>query len=77
MKEKGIFHSSARSLRDIRTLTTCAMLGAVSIILGYFTIQIGDFLKITFTSVPVSVCAYLFGPVAAPVLGASMTSSIT
>ena len=72
MKEKGIFRSSARSLRDIRTLTTCAMLGAVSIILGYFTIQIGDFLKITFTSVPVSVCAYLFGPVEAPVLGASM-----
>ena len=34
MKEKGICRSSARSLRDIRTLTTCAMLGAVSIILG-------------------------------------------
>jgi ECF transporter S component (folate family) len=48
------------------------MLGALSIVFGYFSVQIGDFIKITFTSLPNDIAAYLFGPFVAPVLGAAM-----
>ena len=48
------------------------MFGALSIILGYFSIQIGDFLKIGFSSLPNEAVAYLFGPVVAPLFGGIM-----
>lgn len=64
--------SSSAELRNIRTITTCAVLGAISIILGYLGIQIGDFIKITFTSTPIQFCAWVFGPVTAPILAAVM-----
>lgn len=66
------FVDSYHNIKDVRTITTCAMLGALSIVLGYFTIQIGDFLKIGFSSLTNELTAYLFGPVTAPVFGAAM-----
>lgn len=73
MKDTGNrFRASARNLKNIRSLTVLAMLGALSVIIGYLSSQIGNFIKITFTFLPHDTAAYLFGPVAASVLGAVM-----
>ena len=64
--------ASYREFRNIKAITICAMFGALSIILGYFSIQIGDFLKIGFSSLPNEAVAYLFGPVVAPLFGGIM-----
>lgn len=71
-KEWKLWRESYLELKNIRTITTCAMFGAISIVLGYFTIQIGDFLKIGFSNIPNQIVAYLFGPVLAPVFGGAM-----
>lgn len=71
-KEWKLWKESYLELKNIRTITTCAMFGAISIVLGYFTIQIGDFLKIGFSNIPNQIVAYLFGPVLAPIFGGAM-----
>ena len=48
------------------------MLGAISMVLGYFTISIGNFLKIGFTFLPNQTAFYLFGPVAGGIFGGAM-----
>lgn len=73
MKDTGTrFKSSAKMLKNTQALTAIAMLGALSVILGYFSFQIGNFLKVTFAFVPQDAAAFLFGPVAAPIMGAVM-----
>ena len=67
-----VIKQSYMELKNIRTITTCAMFGAIAVVLGYFTIQIGDFIKIGFSSIPNEVVAYLFGPVVAPIFGGMM-----
>lgn len=71
MEQKdNVFISSYKELKKIRTLTTCAMLISLSIILGYFTINIGGIAKVGFSSIPATLAAFLFGPVVAGVFGA-------
>ncbi|MCI2146455.1 MAG: folate family ECF transporter S component [Clostridiales bacterium] len=73
MKDTGNrFQASARMLRNTHALTAIAMLGALSIILGYFSFQIGNVLKISFAFLPQEAAAFLFGPVATPIMGAVM-----
>ncbi len=66
------FQASARMLKNTNALTAIAVLGALSIILGYFSIQAGNFLKISFAFLPQEAAAFLFGPVAAPIMGVVM-----
>ena len=40
-KMTELYRESYRELRRVRTVTTAAMLMAVSVILGYFTIEAG------------------------------------
>lgn len=68
----GTIRNSYEEFKNVRTVTTCAMFGALAVILGYFTVQIGDFIKIGFSSLPNEAVAWLFGPVAAPLFGAAM-----
>lgn len=73
MKDTGNrFKASAGMLRNTHALTAIAMLGALSIILGYLSFQIGNFLKISFAFLPQEAAAFLFGPVATPIMGAVM-----
>ena len=37
-----LFTDSARELKSVRTITTMAMLAAVAVILGYFSIEYGQ-----------------------------------
>lgn len=66
------FKDSSREFTHVTTLTTCAVLGALQIILGFFSIQIGSFLKIGFTTLPQYLASYLFGPAVAPFYGMAM-----
>ena len=68
----NVWKQSYLELKTLSTITTCAMFGAISVILGYFTIQIGDFIKIGFSGIPNEVIAYSFGPVVASIFGGAM-----
>lgn len=60
---------SWKEFKNTRSLTTMALLMALTIVLGYFTIQIGDFLKIGFAGLPHQLVSILFGPAAGAVFG--------
>lgn len=62
-KLASIYRDSYRELKNVRTITTVAMFMAISIILRYFTLDVGPFLKIGFASVANQFVYYLFGPV--------------
>ena len=44
-----LFTDSARELKSVRTITTMAMLAAVAVILGYFSIEYGQLIRIGFS----------------------------
>ncbi|MDO5416667.1 MAG: folate family ECF transporter S component [Lachnospiraceae bacterium] len=58
-----LFTQSYREIRQVRTITTCAMFAAISVVLGYFTIQLGNYIKIGFSGIANELVDYLFGPV--------------
>ena len=58
----ALFRTSMDELRSVRNLTMVALFGCMSVVMGYFTIQIGDFLKIGFSSIVQQFVYYLFGP---------------
>ena len=60
---KEQFVSSARELKQLRTLVVASMMIAIAAVLGFFTIQIGDFIKIGFSFIANEITALLFGPV--------------
>ena len=45
-KFKDLFTSSYRELKNVRSITLMAMFGAISIILGFFSIMILDYLRV-------------------------------
>ncbi|MBP3489452.1 MAG: folate family ECF transporter S component [Roseburia sp.] len=57
-----LFTDSYRELKSVRTITTMAMLAALAVILGMFSIEYGQYIRIGFSSIPNGVVAYLFGP---------------
>lgn len=67
-----LFSDSYAELKQVRTLTTMAMFAAMSIVLGYFTVAIGDFLKIGFSTISNQVVYYLFGPVSGGIFGGAL-----
>ena len=67
---KDIFLFSYRELKKVRTITTVAMFVALSIILGAFTVPIGNFLKIGFSSLTTVSVGHLFGPIVGSIFGA-------
>ena len=54
------YQASFQELKHVKTLTTAAMLMAVSVVLGYFTIEAGPYLKIGFGGVVNQFVYYLF-----------------
>ncbi len=46
-----LFQDSYNELKHVRTVTTIAMFASIGIILGSLTVQIGDFIKIGFSSI--------------------------
>lgn len=58
-----LFTQSYQELKQVRTITICSMFAALAVVLGYFTIQAGDYIKIGFSGIPNRMVDYLFGPV--------------
>ena len=66
------FKESLKEFQNIKVLCAIGMLGALSIIINNFSIQIGDFLKIGFASECNVLVDCLFGPAAGAIFGAGM-----
>ena len=62
-KFAALFTDSYKELKSVRTVTTLAMFAAVAIVLGAFSINVGNYIRIGFSSIPNGLAAYLFGPV--------------
>lgn len=60
---------AAQELHRIPALTAAAMLAALSLVLNQFTIAVSQFLEISFSFLAAGVCAFLFGPWMAGLMG--------
>lgn len=58
-----------KKLKDVRTITTCALLLALATILGFFKIPITQIIEIRFGALPVAVAGAFFGPVLGGIVG--------
>ena len=67
-----LFTDSFHEFKQVRTITTAAMFGAISVILGYFTIAIGDYIKIGFSGISGQLVYYLFGPAVGAFFGGAL-----
>ena len=67
-----LFTDSYHEFRHVRTITTAAMFAAISVVLGYFTIAIGDYIKIGFSGISNQFVYYLFGPVVGGFFGGAL-----
>lgn len=63
------FSDSYKELKSLKTLVVTAMLIAIGIILGQFSIQITETTKIGISFIPTQLTAALFGPVVGGVMG--------
>ncbi|MCI8390536.1 MAG: folate family ECF transporter S component [Roseburia sp.] len=60
----ALFTASFQELRQVRTVTVMAMFAAIAVVLGMFSVEIGPYIRIGFSSIPNGLVSYLFGPVA-------------
>ena len=58
-----LYRASFAELKKVKSVTLTAMLMALSVILGYFTIEAGPYLKIGFSTLVNQFVCFLFGPV--------------
>jgi ECF transporter S component (folate family) len=70
----GVFMLKNRSdifapLRDVRVMTSAALLSAIAIILGFFKIPVTQVIEIRFAMLPIAVSGCLFGPVVGGIVG--------
>ena len=65
-------YESSREFKKVTTITTCAMFGALAIVLGYYSFKITPNLKIGFSAIPNMLVDYLFGPVVGCLFGGAM-----
>lgn len=62
-KAAALFTASSGELKQVRTITVCAMMAAFGVVLGSMTIYITDTIRIGFSGIPMTLVCYLFGPV--------------
>mgnify|MGYP000089347371 CR=1 FL=1 len=67
-----LFTDSYKELKYVRTITTAAMFGAIAIILGMFSVDFGNYIRLSFASIPNGMISYLFGPVVGGLFSGSM-----
>ncbi len=56
-------------IKNTKTLTTCAMLVALAVILGFFRIPVTNIIEIRFGSLPLAVAGSFYGPAVAGIVG--------
>ena len=66
----SMFVRSAQELKRPKSLVMLSMLLACHVVLGFFQLQLTDFIRISFAALPIGVAGMLYGPTAALLLGA-------
>lgn len=70
MKElKTSFVESVHELRELKTLAASAMLLAIAVVLGFYTLQLTDYIKIGFAYIVNEMTGLLFGPAVGGIVG--------
>lgn len=68
-KIKILFADSFRELKDLRSLAITAMLLAIAVVLGFYTLQLTEYIKIGFAYIANELTGMLFGPVVGCIMG--------
>ena len=63
---------SRQELKKVSTITACAMFGALSVVLSYYSIRVTPNLKVGLGALPKELVDYLFGPFVGPLFGGAM-----
>ena len=66
----ALFSRSAQELKRPKSLVMLSMLLACHVVLGFFQLQLTDFIRISFAALPIGIAGMLYGPSAALLLGA-------
>lgn len=66
---KTSFIESVHELRELKTLAASAMLLAIAVVLGFYTLQFTDYIKIGFAYIVNEMTGLLFGPAVGGIVG--------
>lgn len=67
---KKLFTDSLHELKNLKSLVMAAMLLAIAVVLGFFTLQLTEFIKIGFAYIANEFAGMMFGPVVGSLIGA-------
>ncbi len=68
-KVTSLFVESAKELKNVKTLAMSAMLLAIAVVLGIYTLQLTESMKIGFAFLPNELAGMLFGPTIGAIIG--------
>ncbi len=68
-KFKKLFTDSLHELKEVRALAMTAMLLAIAVVLGFYSLQVTDYIKIGFAFLADELAGMMFGPVAGGLMG--------
>lgn len=67
---KKMFSESLMELKNLKSMVMAAMLLAIAVVLGFFTLQLTEFIKIGFAYIANEFAGMMFGPVVGSLIGA-------
>ena len=67
---KKLFTDSLHELKNLKSMVMAAMLLAIAVVLGFFTLQLTEFIKIGFAYIANEFAGMMFGPVVGSLIGA-------
>ena len=70
MSKKNIFVSSIVEMKSVKVIAAIGMLIALSVVLSFFTIPVGNIFKVSFVFIANELTGMLFGPIPGAVMGA-------
>ena len=66
---KKMFKDSFGELKNLKTLAMASMLLAIAVVLGFYTLQLTEFIKIGFAYIANELAGMMFGPVVGSLIG--------
>ena len=66
------FRDSFHELQSVKSLTVTSLLLALSVALGFYQVQLTDFIRISFSYLPHELASMFFGPVVGGIFGGAM-----
>ena len=67
---KKMWKDSFGELKNLKTLVMASMLLAIAVVLGFYTLQLTEFIKIGFAYIANELAGMMFGPVVGSLIGA-------